>query len=196
MSNCLFQGRLMKGSHHWKETCFLCNQWVLQNEEFYLMVIPNDIRTKYGFVNFIVHKEEWDSFTSDLTDEELIHELLNYKKPNKKPLSKEQLENIEFFKKACNDYGFDKCVISRDKRFVKIGKRKTSFTLIYDVIFDKIHYETRSNEGLFGSLFSNELVAKVCNKFYQYKGLSKHEDYTALGLIEKAISDVDKLMGK
>lgn len=196
MSNWLFQGKAMKGTHHWKETCLLCNQWILKGEEFYLIIIPNEIRSKYHFNNFIVHKEEWDNFIEGLSDEEVAEKLLKHKKPRKKPLTEEQLNNIEYFKKACEDYGFNKCTISRDKRFVKMKKRKTSFTLIYDIIFDKIHYETRANEGLFGGLFSNELVAKVCNAYYKYKGVDKHEDYTAMGVIQKAIDDTNKLMGK
>lgn len=195
MSKWLFQGKSMKGSYHWKETCLLCNQWILKDEDFYLVIIPNEFRSKYGLNNFIAHKEEWDNFVEDLSDEEIAEKLQAHKKPRKKPLTEEQLENIEFFKKACNDFGFNKCVISRNKRFVKIGESKTSFTLIYDIIFDKIHYETRANEGLFGGLFSNELVAKVCNKYYEYKGLDRREDYTAMDVIEKAMNDVNKLMG-
>lgn len=193
MEKSVFQGQLMKGNHFWEETCFLCNQWILKDEEFYLMVIPNEIRAKYHLNNFIVHKEEWNKFIENLSDEEVAKKLLYYKKPRKKPLTSEQLENIEHFKRACADYGFNKSVISKNKRFVKIGKKKTSFTLIYDIIFDKIHYDTRANEGLFGGLFSNELVANVCNAYYKYKGVDKHESYTAKGVIEKAMEDVKQM---
>lgn len=196
MSKWLFEQKAMKGGHHWKETCFLCNQWILKGEEFYLIIIPNDIRNRYRFDNFIVHKEEWDKFIEGLSDEEIAKKLLYHKKPRKKPLTEEQLNNIEYFKKACEDYGFNKCIVSKDKRFVKMKKRKTSFTLIYDIIFDKISYDTRANEGLFGGLFSNELVAKVCNAYYKYKGVDKHEDYTAMEVIQKAMDDTNKLMSK
>lgn len=188
--------KIMKGSHHWKETCFLCNQWILKDEEFYLIIIPNEIRKNFNLDNFIVHKEEWDEFIVGLTDEEIAEKLLSHKKPRRAKLTEEQLENIECFKRACEKFGYDKCVISKDKRFAKIGKRKTSFKLIYDIVFDKISSETRAREGLFDGLFNGEFVAKVCNAYYEEKGIDKHEDFTAMGVIQKAIEDTNKLMGK
>lgn len=195
MENWIFYKKAMKGTHHWKETCYLCNQWVLKDEEFYLIGVPRDMN-KHSIPNFIVHKEEWENFIENLTQEEVYQKLLNHKKPRKKPLTKEQLEKVEYFKQACEYYGFNKCVISRDKRFVKMSKKKTSFTLIYDIVFEKMSYDTRAKEGLFGGLFSLDLLAKVTNKFYELAGEDKHCDYSSEKVIQKAMNDVNELMGK
>lgn len=195
MENWIFYKKAMKGTHHWKDTCHLCNQWILKDEEFYMIGIPRELN-KDSINNFIVHKEEWLEFTKGLSQEEVYQKLLKHKKPRKKPLTEEQLKKVEYFKKACEYYGYNKCVISKDKRFVKMGKRKTSFTLIYDIIFEKISYDTRANEGLFGGLFSGDFVAKVSNKFYEIAGEDKHCDYSSADIIKKAINDVDELMGK
>lgn len=194
MSNWILYKKAMKGSHHWKETCFLCNQWILKDEEFYMIGIPDEIRKQYDIKNFIVHKEEWEKFIERLSDEEVAAKVLNHKKPKKKPLTKEQLENIEYFKRSVLDYGYNKITISRDKRFVKAKKRKTSFMFIYDIIFDRITYDCNYNEGLFGGLFSNEAVAKVRNKFNEYRGLDKHDNYTAEGVIKEAINQINEIM--
>lgn len=186
----------MKGSHHWEEPCFICNQWIRKGEDFYLLIIPNEIRSKYKINNFIAHKEEWNEFSKDLSDEELAEKIMSHKKPRRKPFSEEELQNVEFFKEACIYCGYNKCVISKDKRFVKMKRRKTSFTLIYDIAYNKISYDTNAREGLFGGLFANEFVARVCNKFYELKGLDIREDFTVAKVLDEAVKDVDKLMGK
>lgn len=191
-----WQDGAKKGTFHWKETCFLCNNWILKGEEFYMLIIPNEIRKEYKISNFIAHKEEWDEFSKGLSDVEIAEKIVKHKKPRKKPLTDEQLKNIEYFKEACIHFGFNKCVISRDKRFVKMKKRKTSFTLIYDIIFDRISYDTNAREGLFGGLFSNEFVAKVCNKYYELKGLDIREDFSVAKVLDKAAKDVDELINK
>lgn len=191
-----WQNSPKKGSFHWKETCLLCNNWVLKGEEFYMLIIPNEIRKEYKISNFIAHKEEWDEFSKGLSDIEIAEKIIKHKKPRKKPLTNEQLKNIEYFKEACNHFGFNNCEISRNKRFVKMKKRKTSFTLIYDIIFDRVSYDTKTGEDLFGRLFSNEFVANVCNKFYELRGLDIREDFSVAKILNKTAKDVDELINK
>lgn len=63
-----WQNSPKKGSFHWRETCRLCNNWILKGEEFYMLIIPNEIRKEYKISNFIAHKEEWDKFSKGLSD--------------------------------------------------------------------------------------------------------------------------------
>lgn len=197
MSNWIFQNKEMKGSFHWKEACKLCNQWILEGEPFYLICIPNEIRKKGTLNNFIVHKDEWNEFIDGLsTDEEIANKLISIKKPRRKPHTEEQLQNIEYFKEVCKEYGFYKDTISKDKRYIKMKKRKTSMTIIYDIVYDRISYETRFNEGLFGGLFLEELVAKIRNAMYKKQGVDKHDDFSAKKVVNEAVKMTNEIMGR
>lgn len=193
----ILMNKKMKGSFHWRESCFCCNNWILKGEEFYSIIIPTELRKEHlDLKNFIVHIDEWEEFSKGLSEEDLIFKILNYKKPKRKPLTDNQKNDIELFKQICGSFGFNKCVISKDKRFIKMKKRKTSFTLILDLVYDRISYDTNANEGLFGGLFSNNVVAKIRNKFYEQKGLDKRDDFTIEGVISEAVKQVDDLMYK
>ena len=183
----------INGCHYFKETCFLCNNWILENELFYTVVVPVEIRKEFSINNFIAHKDEWDKFSKGLSDEELALKLINHKKPRKKPLTEEQINNIEIFKKVCYRYDFNKCVISKDKRFVRMRRNKSSFTIIYDIIYDRISYDTRANEGLFKGLHSKELVSKINNEFNEMRGIDIKDDFTVAGAINKAVECVNRL---
>lgn len=196
-----YQDKAMKATFHWKDNCIICNNWLIKDELFYLITAPMEIRKlhhldRYKLDNFVVHKDEWDEFSKGLTDEEVAKKLISHKKPRRKPLTENQLKDIEFFKEACGSFGYNKCVMSKDKRFVKMKKRKTSFTLIYDLAYSRISYDTNANEGLFGGLFSSQLVARIENKFNELKGLTERNDFTVAGVINDAIKQVDELMGK
>lgn len=187
----------MKGSFHWDEPCYLTNQWILKDELFYLIIPPAELKSKHQLENYVIKKEAWEKFIVCIeTEEELAIKLKNHKKPRRKPHSEEQLENIEYFKEACEYYGFYKCVVSRDKRFIKMKKRKTPFTIIYDVVYHRLSYDIRANEGLFGGLFSREILSKIYNKMNELQGLEERSDYSAVNVINKAIEDTNKLIGK
>lgn len=187
--------KIMKGSFHWKECCFLCNNWILENEDFYLIIIPTEIRKKYSSLeNFIVHTDEWTKFSKDLSDIELAEKLLSYRKPKRKPLTEEEKQDIEYFKQASEYFGFNKYILSKNKRFVKMKKRKTSLTLIYDLVFKRFSYDINAREGLFGGIFLRELVAKVSNKFYELKGIDVRDDYTANKTLKGINEQINKLI--
>ena len=73
-------------------------------------------------------------------------------------------------------------------------KRKTSLTLIYDLVFKRFSYDINAREGLFGGFFLREFVAKVSNKFYELKGIDIRDDYTVKVVLEKVNEQVNKLM--
>lgn len=187
--------RKIKGSYNWKECCFLCNDWILKDEDFYMIIIPSKVRKEYPLLkNFIVHADEWLNFSKGLSDNELAEKILSDKKPKRKPLTDEQKQDIEYFKQACESFGFIKYTLSKDKRFVKMKKSGTSITLIYDLIFKRISYDMRGRKGLFGGFFLRELVAKVSNKFYELKGVDIRDNYTVKAALEKVNEQVNELM--
>lgn len=190
-----FRNKEIKGTFHWKETCSLCNRWILKNEDFYMLIPPKEIADKYPIGNILVHKDEWDKFVEGLSDEEIANKLMKHKKPRKKPLTEEQLKRVEFFKEACEKFGFSECTMSKDKRFVKMKKRRTSYTFIYDIIFERIDFDSR-RDTLFGSLYIVEVQAKIRNEYYRLSGVNKHDDFTVAGIVDKAIEQVDEMMGK
>lgn len=197
MSNWIWKNDSMKGSHHWQEPCKLCNQWILTDEEFYMICIPKEIKNTRNKLknNFIVHKDEWDDFTKYLsTDEEIADKLEKHKKSKRHLYTEEQLKNMQYFKEVCIQFGYTLESTSRDKRYIKMRKRKTSYTLKYDIIFNKINHETNCNEGAFGWMFTAELVAKVCNEFYKKQGVNRHEDFTVAKAINEAIEKTNEIM--
>lgn len=173
-----FRTKLMQGSFHINEPCKLCNQWILNDEDYYIVYIPSEIYTKYGIRFFMAHKDEWDNFSEGLSDDEIAQKLLKHKKAKRKPHTKQQLKNTEAFKEACSCFGFDKFTTSRDKRFVKTRKEKKSFTLIYDIVFDKVSYETRTREQMLEKLCRNEFVATVYNKMHEIREDNKRNEFS------------------
>ena len=191
-----------KGSSVWKEPCFLCNNWIKKDEYLYCIRIPADIEKKYEAEiklklkskSFIVHKDEWDNYVEGLSDEEILQKLLKHKKPKREPISEETLIKCENFKKACMDFGYNKCVISKNKRFVKMKKRKTSSTIIYDTVFNKITHDSNARSGLFDGLFILSFLAKIENKFNEYCGSENRNDFSVEKILNEAMEDVNKIM--
>lgn len=198
MKSWIFRDKEMKGSFHWNDPCALCNQWILEGDYFCLIIIPDEIRKRGSKLqNFVAHKEEWDEFIKDLkTDDEIADKLEKIKKAKRKPFTEEELRNINIFKEVCREFGYTIESMSKNKRFIKMKKRKTSFTLIYDIIFDRIDHETRVNEGLFGGMFIGELVAKVRNDMYKKQGVNKRDDYTVKKVIDEAVKMTNEIMGR
>ena len=192
----MFEKIFKSGQCYWEEPCYLCNEWIQEGEVFYNIIMTNEERKIYGLKNFIVHKGEWDEFKKDLSCREVLLKLQNYKKPRRKPMAKDKLDSIECFKKACEEYGFNKYTISKNRRFVKAKKDKKSSTLVYDIIFDRIDYKTKSNRGLIESMFDCEFVAKVRNSYCNHKGVDKCDDFTVANILEKAEKETDKLIRK
>ena len=177
-----------------EEPCKICNQWIGKGETGLLVYVPDEIRKKYNISNFFVHEKEWMEFAEGLSDDELAQKILSIKKQRIKPYSEEVLFKIDCFEKACNQRGFNKKVVSKNKRYIKMKKRKTSLTIMYDTVYDRIKYEYGANEGLFGGLFIHDLLAKIENDMYKLEGSDKHNDYSSDKIIEKAIKDVNEMM--
>lgn len=187
---------VMEGSHFWKEPCKICNQWIRKDEKFYLIIIPNEYSN--DIKNFIVHKDEWVSFIEGVdNDTDLYNKLKLLKKPHRNMVTDGELQNIEFFKNACINFRFNNCVVSRDKRFIKMKKRGTSTTLIYDIVYDFVTCEDNCRKsGLFDGLFKSELLAKVKNEFNRLRGKEERDDFTVKSTIQKAVEETNKIFNR
>ncbi|AMN31242.1 hypothetical protein [Clostridium perfringens] len=188
-----------KGNSEYDVPCKLCNQWILKGEPLYLIIPPNKNNHGERVDNFIVHTNEWDDFVKGLNnDEEVFEKLSNLKKQKRKPFTEEQLKKAEIFEEVCIEMGFNKKTISKDKRHIKMGRRKTSFKIIYDIAFDTLKYDYNGRRCLFDLFYIKELLVKISNKIEEKNNTEGNIEYSASkeinNMLDQTSNEVKKVL--
>lgn len=183
--------RMTMGKFPWEHKCKICGQYTIEGEEIYIVYPPqNDKQLTWG----IVHVDELESISEGLSEDEKINKLRSIKMPRFKGFTDEQKAKAELFKQACNKKGYYNDTIS--KRTLKMGRRGTSFKFTYDMITGKIGSHYGGRKGLFDGLIFMQLESEVEAEFKKLQGLEPNKIVTAQSIINKAVEDVDKLMGR
>ena len=176
------------GKFPWRERCQLCGQYALPNDEIYIIYPDKNPNIKWG----IIHCNEIDKLAE--TEEEKMKLLENRKIPRFKGWTQEQLDRAKVFEDICRKKGFK--IKTMSKRTMKLRKPKTSFTIEYDMLTGYLEYDYRGNQGLFGGLILNQILTTIQNEFQTKIGETPCEIITAQSVIDKAIEETNKIMGR
>lgn len=175
--------------------CRLCGQHFRKGEQFYIIIVPNEYKLldKKLKANFFVHVNEWDEFCNGVsTDKELVKKIQNLHMKRTKKMTEEESKRLDAFKKACKSFGFYKEV---PKTYgARMRKRGTSIYVDYNVFSDKISVDHRCQKGLFDSLYTREIVAKIYSEMHNILGDGKTDNYNPAETIKKISEDVKKTM--
>lgn len=177
--------------------CYWCGEYLQQDEKIVLLVISCDYKNKYKKLsrNVVMHEDEFTQLVSIMYDDhEKILEALGTRKTKRvsSELTEKQKTEVEAFKSACRAYGF--YIETGDKSEVKMRKSGTSYTFVYNARTGRLRIRSKvRNRGMFDGIYERELEAKIYNKMKEILGSNDRDNFTAQGLIDKAMSDVDKM---
>jgi hypothetical protein len=177
-----------------KQSCRFCGQYIQNEEDHYLIVVPSPWRKDEG--NFIVHAHEWEPFSEGLEVEELFPKLLTIKKKrttNKTPINEER---VSAFKRVLT------------KRFCRI-KKETSTTItykdpresaqtIYDKRYHNLEYLGRPGGSGLGTLMSQMVTREIHSRIFEEveieMGNTAPEGFRVSTVVNKAIEKVEELL--
>ncbi|MBP1308969.1 hypothetical protein JOD82_001989 [Paenibacillus sp. 1182] len=87
-----------------KNACRICGQFIENDEEYYLVVVPFPYAKQHS--NFLVHAHEWETFSEGITDIAVLFEKLsNTEKPNTINHTVPDAEKVEAFRRALRKKG-------------------------------------------------------------------------------------------
>ena len=175
--------------------CFVCGSFFRKNEDYYIIIIPSNLRGTHKKLNsnFVVHTKDWEDFCKDVkTEEELANKIISHKTPKKISFTQEEENNLFAFKDACKFFGFNSEV--KKSYGIKMRKSGTSFSLEYNPYTDNIALYHRAKRGLFDSLFEKQICVDIYNKMHEILGDGKHNNFSAEDSFNKICADVAERM--
>ena len=89
--------RSMKTDYMHDKKCSLCGQYFKSGEEYCIIVIPFEYRSKHKKLqsNLLCHTDEWVNFSEGVTTyDEMAEKIINHKKPRKNEFTEEELFKI------------------------------------------------------------------------------------------------------
>lgn len=182
------------GKRHTEERCKICGQHFKEGDKQYLIVcLSSKEAREANLSNMMTHVGCWDEFCTGLTtDTELVSKLLRHKQPKASALTEEQNKHIEAFKQAASEYGYR--VESKTRQgAIRMTKRGTTMSVVYNPYSGSVTYEDRRKDNLFKGMFDRQVSVNIYNRMHAILGDGKHDDYSALGIINKAVEDVNKM---
>ena len=189
--------RSMKTDYMHDKKCFLCGQYFKSGEEYCIIVIPFEYRSKHKKLqsNLLCHTDEWVKFSEGVTTyDEMAEKIINHKKPRKNGFTEEELFKIGCFRKACMDYGFRE---EFEKPFgLKMKQRGSSVYLVYNVYQGTIDLDFRGKRGMFDSFYKKQIIANIYNKMHEYMGDGKKDTYSIDAEFKKLNDEVNNIVDK
>lgn len=188
---------VMKSSVSWTEkNCFMCGKHFQIDDKIVLVVPSGEYKRKYKRLelNAVIHQDEWEELKKEFGSIDKVLEYMGKStKPRREKLTGQKKEMAEQFIEAAYCYGY------RDSKYTKDGAQAkmsgASDLLKYNAYSDRISYSNRRQRGMFDGLFTNQLVANVWNKMHELRGDGKRNNYSADGIINKAIDKTKEIMG-
>ena len=178
------------------QRCPICGQYIQTDEPCYLVVcnaIPEARRLKLN--NFIPHTTCWDNFCSGaVSDEALAIKFKKHRPPKAKPLSEEQMKNIEAFKYAAYQCGYRIISNTRDNG-VRATRNGTTCSVIYNPYADKLIYRDKRKDFLFKTFIDRDIIASFYNKMHEYLEDGKRDDFSATKAVTNVFDEVNKMFG-
>jgi len=187
-----------KGAGGWLDKkCFWCGEYFKKDEAIALIIPDPQSKKTYKRIscNIVMHADEFNQLATECNGnkDEIIARLGKSKQPRKKfELSEEQRLNIEAFRYACDCFRIR--VETGDKGVVKRRQSGSSLTVEYNALTNRIHTTTRGKRSIIDNLMISELSAKIYNKMHEKLGDGKYDDFTAAGVMEKAVDTVNGIM--
>ena len=92
--------RSIKTDYMHDKKCSLCGQYFKSGEEYCIIVIPFEYRSKHKKLqsNLLCHTDEWVKFSEGVTTyDEMAEKIINHKKPRKNGFTEEELFKISCF---------------------------------------------------------------------------------------------------
>ena len=187
--------RSMKTKYISDKKCALCGQYFKSDEEYCIIVIPFEYRSKHKKLknNLLCHTDEWVKFSEGVTTyDEMAEKIINHKVPRKKEFTEDEKLRIDCFKKACFISGFKE---EFNKPYgLKMKQCGSSVYLEYNVYQDAIDLDFRGKRGLFDNFYKRQIIANVYNKMHEYMGDGKVDDYSMSKDFEKLNNHVNEIM--
>lgn len=187
--------RSMKAKNMHDKKCFLCGQYFKPNEDYCIIVIPFEYRSKHKKLknNFLCHTNEWIEFSKGVnTYDEMAEKIINHKIPRKKEFSDEERLKIDCFRRACIDYGFRE---EYEKPFgLKMKQKSSSVYLIYNVYQDTIDLGYRGKCDYLYFVYQRQIISVIYNKMHEYLGDGKRDEYSMKLEINKFHDNIKKIM--
>ena len=191
--------RVMRSTRGWLEKrCYWCGQYFKQDEQIVLIVPKYEYKVKYEKLgkNVVMHNTEYEELSKSCqgVSEAILEKLGTHtKKRPKEVISEAQKIECEAFKKACRNMGFNIETNTTDE--IHMRKSRTSLTLIYRPRGNTISLRKRGNTGIMDRMFMRQIEAEVFNGMHAILGDNAKDKFTAQGIINKAITDINKIMG-
>ncbi|MFF2532327.1 hypothetical protein ACFVS2_25795 [Brevibacillus sp. NPDC058079] len=173
-----------------KNACRLCGQFIDNEENYYLVVVPYPFANAHP--NFIVHAHEWEEFQEGMTDlEALFAKLSGTEKPKTYNHTIPDEDKVEAFRRVLRKKGYVILKETSNRIYFTFSSKSAQF--YFEKRFCYVE-NMKTNSDIFDRIFTLDNVTRLEEEWKKELGQLVEEGFRAEKFFEKAKENLQAMM--